>query len=183
MDYYNEIEQKRFIYDGKFDAIISILETMDSIESCHLDKINKIKTLICIPEIQTTITTKMLFDAWKMKIFVKEFHDPVHHVNGWIFIINRFRNDISQEEYRNKDGRVSINIYISKDILEGINDDRFRTQEQITKEYFEFDKNFGSGKPFWKYSKLKFIDFDDCYISDLQPFLEWCDNHKAIELL
>jgi hypothetical protein len=31
--------------------------------------------------------------------------------------------------------------------------------------------------------ELKFIDFDDCDIRDLQPFLEWCDNHNAEELL
>ena len=176
--------------EAKLDAVITILKSIDNIDNIdnirieQSPKMKELKSIITTPEKNTTITTRMLFDAWKMADFRAGFHDPVHHVNGFIFAFNRFRVGISHEDYINKTGRVSMFIYISKDILESIrNDNKHMTQKEITDTNRRCDRIFGSTKPFWQYSKLKFIDFDDCWIHNLQPFLEWCDNHKAEELL
>ena len=160
--------------EAKLDTVITILKTIDNFDNIRIKqspKMTELKSIITTPEKNTTITTRMLFDAWKMADLRSGFHDPVHHINGFIFVFNRFRNGISPEDYINKDGRISMSIHIPKDILE------------ITDINMRFDRIFGSNKPFWQYSKLKFIDFDDCRIKNLQPFLEWCDNHNAEELL
>ena len=172
---------------GKLDAIIAILESIDDRTNLPPEKITKIKLLINQPEPKTSITPSMIFDAWKMADLRPKFHDVITHNNGWVFSLNRFRNGISPEEDILKDGRISMNIYIARYILENKYNtlDHFNSinNDKIDMAYFNFDHKFRSSGPFWKYSKLKFIDFDDCNIQDLQPFLEWCDNHKAEELL
>ncbi len=169
--------------EAKLDAIITILKTIDNINYRQSPKMNELKSIITTPEKNTTITTRMIFDAWKMADLRKGFHDPVHHVNGFIFAFGRFRDGISPEDYINKTGRVSMSIKFSKDILESIRNDYKYIPEEIIYTNVRCDHIFMYSKPFWEYSKLKFIDFDDCDIRDLQPFLEWCDNHNAEELL
>ena len=164
---------------GKIDAVISILETIEDKSTLLPEQITKIKLLINLHDTPPNITANMLFDAWKMADLRPEFHDVLEHRNGWVFTFNRFRNGISKEEYHRKDARISMNIYIAKHILEN----KYDTPDEIELVYKKFDNKFISNSSFWDYSKLKYIDFDDCYIQDLEPFLKWCDYHKAEELL
>jgi len=175
--------------EGKLDAVITILKTIKNIDMHYKQstKIEEIKRLLDkdisenISKNIFSITTRMLFDSWKLGDLRKGFHDNVNHFNGWIFVLNRFRNGISPEDYHNKDGRVSMMIYISKRILE--NKYPNMTMIEIADKSRAFDRLFVLCSKFWIYSKLKFIDFDDCRISELKPFLEWCDLHSAGEIL
>lgn len=179
--------------EGKLDAVITILKTIKNIDMHYKQstKIEEIKRLLDKDISENTsentsknifsITTRMLFDSWKLGDLRKGVHDNVNHFNGWIFVLNRFRNGISPEDYHNKDGRISMMIYISKRILE--NKYPNMTMIEIADKSRAFDRLFSLSSKFWIYSKLKFIDFDDCRISELKPFLEWCDLHKAEEFL
>jgi hypothetical protein len=102
--------------EAKLDTIITILKTIGNIDNICIKQSLKMTELrnIIYRDLKQTITTRMLFDAWKMADLRKGFHDPVHHVNGYIFVFNRFRNGISPEDYINKDERISMSIHISK---------------------------------------------------------------------
>ena len=179
--------------EGKLDAVITILKTIKNIDMHYKQstKIEEIKRLLDKDISENTsentfknifsITTRMLFDSWKLGDLRKGFHDNVNHFNGWIFVLNRFRTGISSEDYHNKDGRISMMIYISKRILENKYPNMIMIE--IADKSRAFDRLFSLGSKFWIYSKLKFIDFDDCCISELKPFLEWCDLHNAEEIL
>lgn len=109
------------------------------------------------------MTPEKLYDAW---IQSKCCHS-VTNERGWVFELGKFRDD----KY------VRMFIKFDKDTV------KKDTGAYITTDPQMFDSYFYRGKPFWCYSKLDFIDFDDCHIDSLSEFLNWCAFHSPIEVL
>lgn len=117
------------------------------------------------------ITPNNLYDIWKNEINIRIIRIPIKHKNGWLFQLGKFRDDNYPDK---KNGRVRMNILIDPEY-----------NNQMADLILNLIPNFNLYKdsPFWKYSGLDYIDFDDCWIQSLQPFLTWCDHHNPDELI
>ena len=113
------------------------------------------------------ITPNNLYDIWKNEINIRIVRIPIKHKNGWLFQLGKFRDDNYPAE---KNGRVRMHVKIDPEYNK-------LNSNQIP------NFNLYSDSPFWKYSGLDYIDFDDCYIQSLQQFLNWCDHHYPDELM
>ena len=189
------------INNAKLDKVIEILESMENYHPEFVDYYKRYRIIELINREVSSITTNSLF----LRFYLKTFHSIANsavaatnpfgniyleHKNGWIFTLHKFLATPTNNDIFHRNGHISMSVSLSEKILLSrcninidINIDGMEKQKQLEIQSYSFADKINKDGIFWKYSKLDYIDFDNCYTLELKHFLIWCDKHRSEEIL